>query len=170
MIQFLPNESVKVKPIYLKRDLMIELNKNLILLYTGLTHSASSILKEQSTNIISDKQKVDAMLQMTDLVYDARRALERENLDDFGHILHTNWMLKRGLASKITNPFIDECYETALKNGALGGKLLGAGNGGFLLFYCPYEKQTQLKESLKLIELPFNFEEEGTKIIYYNRG
>lgn len=170
MIQFLPNESVKVKPIYLKRDLMIELNKNLILLYTGLTHSASSILKEQSTNIISDKQKVDAMLQMTDLVYDARRALERENLDDFGRILHTNWMLKRGLASKITNPFIDECYETALKNGALGGKLLGAGNGGFLLFYCPYEKQTQLKESLKLIELPFNFEEEGTKIIYYNRG
>lgn len=170
MIQFLPNESVKVKPIYLKRDLMIELNKNLILFYTGMTHSATSILKEQSSNILTDKQKVDKMLQMTDLVYDARRALERENLDDFGRILHTNWMLKRGLASKITNPFIDECYECALANGALGGKLLGAGNGGFLLFYCPQENQDQLRDTLKLVEMPFTFEEEGTKIIYYNRG
>lgn len=170
MIQFLPNENVKVKPIYLKRDVMIELNKNLILFYTGMTHSATSILKEQSSNILTDKQKVDKMLQMTDLVYDARRALERENLDDFGRILHTNWMLKRGLASKITNPFIDECYECALANGALGGKLLGAGNGGFLLFYCPQENQDQLRDALKLVEMPFTFEEEGTKIIYYNRG
>ena len=106
---------------------------------------------------------------MTDLVYDARRALNRENLDEIGHILHTNWILKRSLASKISNPVIDKYYETALSNGALGGKLLGAGSGGFLLFYCPKEKQSQLRAALDLVEMPFLFEDEGTKVIYYTR-
>lgn len=169
MIKFLPNEEVKIKPIFLKYDVMKELNNNLLLFYTGITHSASEILKEQSNNIISEREKADKMIQMTDLVYDARRALNNENLDEFGYILHLNWILKRDLASKITNPIIDKYYNIALSNGAIGGKLLGAGNGGFLLFYCPKEKQTQLRAALDLIEMPFSFEDEGTKLIYYNR-
>ena len=169
MIKFLPNEEVKVKPIYLKYDVMNELNDNLILFYTGITHSAGEILKEQSKNIIDEREKFDKLLQMTDLVYDARRALSVGDIDEIGYLLHTNWVLKRSLASKITNPIIDKYYNIALKNGALGGKLLGAGSGGFLLFYCPKEKQTRLREALDLIELPFRFEDEGTKVIYYNR-
>lgn len=106
---------------------------------------------------------------MTDLVYDARRALNVGDIDEIGYLLHTNWVLKRSLASKITNPIIDKYYNIALKNGALGGKLLGAGNGGFLLFYCPKEKQQKLREALDLVELPFKFEDEGTKVIYYSR-
>ena len=169
MIKFLPNEEVKVKPIYLKHDVMEELNSNLMLFYTGITHSASEILKEQSKNIINEQEKVDKLIQMTDLVYDARRALSNENLDELGYILHTNWLLKRSLASKISNSIIDRYYDIALDNGALGGKLLGAGSGGFLLFYCPKEKQARLRASLDLVEMPFTFEEEGTKVIYYNR-
>lgn len=166
MIKFLPNEEVKVKPIYLKHDVMEELNNNLMLFYTGITHSASEILKEQSKNIINEQEKVDKLIQMTDLVYDARRALNNENLDELGYILHANWLLKRSLASKISNSIIDKYYNIALSNGALGGKLLGAGNGGFLLFYCPKEKQAQLRAALDLIEMPFTFEDEGTKVIY----
>lgn len=169
MIKFLPDGEVKVKPIYLKHDIMKELNSNLILFYTGITHSASEILKEQSNNIINGKQKFDALVQMTDLVYDARRALNNEDLDEFGRILHKNWILKRSLASKISNPIIDKYYNIALSNGVLGGKLLGAGSGGFLLFYCPKEKQPQLRMALDLVEMPFSFEDEGTKVIYYNR-
>lgn len=169
MIKFLPNEEVKVKPIYLKHDVMNELNNNLILFYTGITHSANEILKEQSQNIIDEKEKFDKLLQMTDIVYDARRALNIENLDEIGYLLHTNWMLKRSLASKITNPIIDKYYNIGLKHGALGGKLLGAGSGGFLLFYCPKEKQPKLREALDLVEMPFNFEDDGTKVIYYSR-
>lgn len=169
MIKFLPNEEVKVKPIYLKYDIMNELNDNLILFYTGITHSAGEILKEQSQNIVDEKEKFDKMLQMTDLVYDVRRALNVGDIDEIGYLLHTNWVLKRSLASKITNPIIDKYYNIALKNGALGGKLLGAGNGGFLLFYCPKEKQPKLREALDLVEMPFKFEDEGTKVIYYSR-
>ena len=169
MIKFLPTDEVKIKPIYLKHDVMVALNNNLMLFYTGITHSASEILKEQSNNIINEKEKFDKLVQMTDLVYDTRRALSRENLDEIGYILHKNWMLKRELASKISNPIIDKYYNCAIDNGALGGKLLGAGSGGFLLFYCPQEKQNQLRTALDLVEMPFTFEEEGTKIIYYNR-
>lgn len=169
MIKFLPTDEVKIKPIYLKHDVMVALNNNLMLFYTGITHSASEILKEQSNNIINKKEKFDKLVQMTDLVYDTRRALSRENLDEIGYILHKNWMLKRELASKISNSIIDKYYNCAIDNGALGGKLLGAGSGGFLLFYCPQEKQNQLRTALDLVEMPFTFEEEGTKIIYYNR-
>ena len=102
---------------------------------------------------------------MVDLTYSAREALLSSNLDEFGSILHSNWILKRSLASKITNPLIDTYYDCALSNGALGGKLLGAGDGGFLLFYCPKSKQDQLRKAIKLVELPFSFEDEGVKII-----
>ena len=164
-ISFLQDGKVKIEQLSLDSTIQQTLEDNLILFYTGMTHSANEILKEQNKNIINDKQKFDALLQMVDLTYSAREALIAGNLDDFGSILHSNWVLKRSLASKITNPLIDEYYDRALANGALGGKLLGAGNGGFLLFYCPKEKQEGLRKAMGLVELPFSFENEGVKII-----
>jgi D-glycero-alpha-D-manno-heptose-7-phosphate kinase len=112
---------------------------------------------------------MNALKQMVALVYDLRDALMKGNLDNMGNILHENWMLKQSLASGISNPMINEVYNIAMKNGALGGKLLGAGGGGFMLFYCPKEKQANLTNKLhNLRKFDFTFEQDGSKIIYYN--
>ena len=105
---------------------------------------------------------------MVSLVYPLRDALASGNLDEMGAILHENWLLKKELASGISNPAIDGWYELALRNGAMGGKLLGAGGGGFLLFYCPEEKQAQLDAALSsLRRFDFTFEENGSQVIHY---
>ena len=115
----------------------------------------------------SEEDKYRNLVRMTELVYELREALSEENLDRFGEILHENWLLKRQLASKVSNGAIDKYYDLALANGALGGKLLGAGGGGFLLFYCPKENQPRLRSALyNLVELPFHMEQSGTKVIY----
>jgi len=105
------------------------------------------------------------------LVDEAENVLCDRNasLNEFGKMLDATWKLKRGTGAKVSNGSIDELYATALKAGALGGKLLGAGGGGFLLFYCEKEKQDALKKALdKLMIVPFNFENEGTQVLYYN--
>ena len=103
---------------------------------------------------------------MCGLAKDMKVALENNDISSFGKILDEGWQLKKELASGIANPAIDEAYEIAMKNGALGGKLLGAGGGGFLLFYCEEEKQDQLKKAIGLRELDFSFERDGTSVIY----
>ena len=104
---------------------------------------------------------------MTELAYELRDSLTTNKLDDFGRILNENWLLKRQLASSISNDTVEKYYQIAMENGALGGKLLGAGGGGFLLFYCPEEKQPRLRAALSdLVELPFSLENSGTKVIY----
>ena len=95
-----------------------------------------------------------------------KEALEKNDLSSFGRLLNDGWELKRTLASGISNPAIDKAYDTAMKNGALGGKLLGAGGGGFLLFYCEPDKQEQLRVALRLRPFPFSFEKDGTSVIY----
>ena len=135
--------------------------------YTGLTHNAGEILKEQNKNVVTEEDKFNSLVKMTSLVYDMRDALSAGKLDDFGAILNENWKLKRSLTSAISNNFIDKYYEIAMQNGALGGKLLGAGGGGFLLFYCPKDKQLRLKSALSdLMMLPFDIENSGTKVVY----
>lgn len=166
-IKFLPDDRIEVEPIYSNRKYLKELEKNLLLFYTGLSHKAGEILKVQGKNVASEKDKFNNLVKMTELAYGMRRALIEGKIDDFGSILNENWLLKRKLASGISNEFIEEHYETAMNNGALGGKLLGAGGGGFLLFYCPKEKQNRLRAALyDLVELPFCFESSGTKVIY----
>jgi D-glycero-alpha-D-manno-heptose-7-phosphate kinase len=97
-----------------------------------------------------------------------KNALLRGNFDEAGRLLHSNWQLKKSLSGGITSPIIEEAYETAMKNGAMGGKLLGAGGGGFLLFYCPEEKQKGLAEALHSLRVfDCNFDREGSKLIYY---
>lgn len=167
IIRFLKDDTVEVEPLTLRRTLREALDENLLLFYTGMTHSAGEILKEQSANVTSEEDKYRNLVRMTELVYELREALSEENLDRFGEILHENWLLKRQLASKVSNGAIDKYYDLALANGALGGKLLGAGGGGFLLFYCPKENQPRLRSALyNLVELPFHMEQSGTKVIY----
>ena len=166
-IRFRSDDSVEVEPLAVSRQTLSELEGNLLLFYTGLTHSAGEILQEQSKNVAGEDKKFQNLVKMTELAYELREAVVTGNLDDFGRILNENWLLKRELASQISNDKIGKYYDLAMANGALGGKLLGAGGGGFLLFYCPKEKQKRLRSALSdLWELPFAMESSGTKIIY----
>lgn len=166
-IRFLQDGSVDVEPLIIDRKVKEELNNNLLLFYTGLTHSASTILEEQSKNIVNENDKFNNLVEMTKLTYDMKDALTSGNLKSFGEILNKNWLLKQKLASSISNDTVSKYYDIAINNGALGGKLLGAGGGGFLLFYCEKENQEKLRKALSdLVELPFDMENSGTKIIY----
>ncbi len=166
-IRFKSDESVEVEPLAVSRQKLSELEGNLLLFYTGLTHSAGEILQEQNKNVAGADKKFQNLVKMTELAYELREAVVAGKLDDFGRILNENWLLKRELASQISNDKIGKYYDLAMANGALGGKLLGAGGGGFLLFYCPKEKQKRLRSALSdLWELPFAMESSGTKIIY----
>ena len=164
-IKFNQDGSVSHEPILMEGKTYKELQKNLLMFYTGTTRSANTILAEQTRNITSE-DKARNLLKMCGLAKDMKVALENNDISSFGKILDEGWQLKKELASGIANPAIDEAYEIAMKNGALGGKLLGAGGGGFLLFYCEEEKQEQLKKAIGLRELDFSFERDGTSVIY----
>lgn len=164
-IRFNQDGSVSHEPILMEGKTYKELQKNLLMFYTGTTRSANTILAEQTKNITSE-DKAKNLLKMCGLAKDMKVALENNDISSFGRILDEGWQLKKELASGIANPAIDEAYEIAMKNGALGGKLLGAGGGGFLLFYCEEEKQDQLKKAIGLRELDFSFERDGTSVIY----
>ena len=163
--QFRMDGSVAVEPVIMKDSARLQLEKNLMMFYTGQLHSASEILKEQSSNIRSgDKEK--NQLKMCELAYDLRRELQNNNIDAMGEILHENWMLKKTLASGISNPAIDEAYDKAINSGAVGGKLLGAGGGGSLLFYVPEEKQEDVRKAIGLPQMPAAFDRQGSAVIY----
>ena len=166
-ICFHRNGEVDVEPIIMKQDTLKQLNESLMLFYTGLTHNAGDILTEQNSNVDSEESKFSNMLQMVELAKTLHGTLVENDLSQFGHALHQGWMLKRELANSITCPKIDAYYDKALANGALGGKLLGAGGGGFLLFFCDKNQQSRLRAALSdLLELPFSMEGGGTKVIY----
>mgnify|MGYP001570818861 FL=1 len=168
VIEFNPDGSVAVHPVHISNETREALNTNLKLYYLGNQRSASAILAEQKENT-SKESKFQALTTMVSLVYELRDALEAGNLDDFGSLLHKNWLLKQQLASGITNPRITEAYAAGREAGALGGKLLGAGGGGFMLFYAPTAVHASLDEAMKKIEaepFDFNMETEGSKIIH----
>jgi D-glycero-alpha-D-manno-heptose-7-phosphate kinase len=166
--EFLPNGEVNVRPVFMDALAKSELDSNLVMYYIGNQRSASKILAEQSKNT-SNADKFGSLQNMVKLVYDLESTLIKGELDDFGKIMHENWILKQLLASGITNPMISEIYDTALKNGALGGKLLGAGGGGFMLFYCPKQKQEKLNQALKKVKpFDFNFEQSGSQVIFHS--
>ncbi len=167
IIHFNSDGNVKVEPLYIKKEVRDKLKENLVLFYTGSQRKASDILSEQKRNI-SNEEKSTVLKSMVSLVFELRDCLYNENLDDFGKILHENWMLKQKMASLISNGHINKIYDTAMRNGASGGKLLGAGGGGFLLFYCEKPHQKRLIEALKpLRTFDMDFDYEGTKIIYF---
>jgi D-glycero-alpha-D-manno-heptose-7-phosphate kinase len=166
-LRFYNNGSVKVEKVMLQPHKLQELQENLLMFYTGDQRSASDVLREQNHNLQHDEQKQQNLVQMVHLAEQLKESLNRGSIDDIGLCLHENWMLKKELASSISSNYIDELYQTGIANGALGGKLLGAGGGGFLLFYCHKDKQKRLRSSLsQLQELEFAFDEFGSTIIY----
>lgn len=167
IIHFNPDGSVTVEPLYIKNEVYRNLQDNLVMFYVGNQRKASDILSEQKRNA-SHEDKFEVLKSMVSLVTDLRNCLYTGQLDDFGRIMHENWILKQKLASQITNTAIDDIYDAGLRGGAKGGKLLGAGGGGFMLFYCEKEKQQRLIDNLKPLEkFDFAFEREGSKVIYF---
>ena len=165
-ITFYGDETVNVEKIIMQPDKKKELEDNLLMVFVGGEHSANDILKNQQA-AISDQKKFDAQKQMVKLAYNLRASLEQNNLDDFGRILHEGWLLKKSLTAGISNGIVDEMYNKGMAAGALGGKLLGAGGAGFILFYCPKDRQESFREQMGDInEMPFHFDNFGSKIIY----
>ena len=167
IIYFNKDGSVKVEPLHIKNEIYETLQDNLIMFFIGNQRKASDILSEQRRNI-ADNEKFNTLKSMVSLVHDLRDCLYSGRLDDFGSLLHENWLLKQKLASNISNSEIVDIYEKGLKNGATGGKLLGAGGGGFMLFYCEKKNQPKLIEALKPYDyFDFKFEKDGSKLIYF---
>ena len=167
--EFFPNGFVHVEPIIMSVEAYRRLETNLMMFYLGGNHSASSILKEQSQNLI-EKDKVDMQLKMCDITRLLKVELQKNNIDALGDFLHDSWMLKRSLASGISTLFIDEAYERARKTGAAGGKLLGAGGAGFMLFYVPEERQKQVREEMAgFREMEFEMDNSGASIIHVDK-
>ena len=146
-----------------------ELRSSLLLFYTGITRRSRDILEEQKRDSEQAKKGVIASLHRTkELGYQIKEALEKGNLDDFGKLLDRHWQNKKRRSGKITDPKIDRWYETAKKNGALGGKIMGAGGGGFFMFYCPKKRKARLRAQLAeagLREMPYDFDFDGSKIV-----
>jgi D-glycero-alpha-D-manno-heptose-7-phosphate kinase len=166
-IRFNPDESVFVDPVICPPDRKRELEKSLLLLYTGLTRSADDILAEQTRNTEDDATKRQVLRTMVKLAHELREALLTNDLRVFGEVLHHGWLQKRTLANGISNPRIDEWYERARRHGAIGGKITGAGGGGFLLLYAPPDRHTEILRALpELHPLAFGCEPQGSKIIY----
>lgn len=157
-----------VHPIIISPERKKELDENLLLFYTGVQRFSSEI---QADTFAKPVDKTKQLLDMLALVDEAEKVLVDKNtsLNEFGKLLDTTWKLKRGTGNKVSNGSIDELYDIAIKAGALGGKLLGAGGGGFLLFYCEKDKQQHLKKALEnLMIVPFNFENGGAQVLYYS--
>ncbi len=163
-IKFNKDDSVKVEAVKAKPETLKQLRENLLFFHTGISRTSSSVLTEQKQNI---KDKVDFLNKIRDSAVKMRSELERNRLETFGKTLHESWLAKRELASNVSNEAIDHYYAAAVSAGATGGKVLGAGGGGFLMFYCEKEKQDKVRKALaSLREVKFNFPVDGSRIIY----
>ncbi len=158
------DDAVMVESLNLCTEQIRKLNEGLLLFYTNIARKAESVLEEQVQNI---DQKLDLLRQMKRLALTARTALEEHEFDEFGHLLDQSWQLKKQLASRISNNVIDDLYNTAKAAGATGGKITGAGGGGFLLLYCHPHRRDDVRTALSsLQELPFRLEEGGSRVIF----
>lgn len=175
-IEFLQNGEIVAEPIIMKESLLRSFENKFMLFFTGLSRKASEIAGEQIKNIPNKKIQ---LMTMRGLVDEAEKILtsDKDDFRDFGKLLNETWKLKKTLSSQITTGDIDHIYETAIKNGAIGGKLLGAGGGGFIVFYVEPENQAAVKKALKeYLYVPFSFDFTGSEIIVYkpdyqgNRG
>lgn len=163
--------TVSVEPVTIKEENLIELQNSIFLFHVKKERSASSILKVQDEKSKEgDKDVLERLHKIKDIGQHSKKIFEGGKIDEFGELLHEHWKIKKGLSDNISNQFIDEVYESARKNGAIGGKIIGAGGGGFLLLYCP-QNRSKLVDAMKKLGLSpmwFSFEHEGAKIIFYN--
>ncbi len=167
-ITFAPNGEISVRPVTLSRERMQELNAHLMLFYTGIKRTASTIA-DTYVNDIDDKRR--QLRLMRELVDEGVSILGGgQDLGGFGELLHEAWQAKRSLSAKVSNSYVDDIYDQARAAGAIGGKLIGAGGGGFIVFFAPPERHAAIRERLaKLIHVPVKFEFGGSQIIFFER-
>ena len=165
--EFNPDDTVKAYPLNVSQETLFTLEDNLLLFFTKTSRSASAILKDQNEKSKSkDSSMLDNLHFIKELGYQNKAALERGDLDEFARLMNVHWEHKRKRSGGMSNPDIDSWYELGMKNGAAGGKLIGAGGGGFLMFYC--EEKSRLRAAMKeagLEEVRFRFDFEGTKVL-----
>lgn len=167
LIRFHPNEDVSVDPIICKPELLNKLDQSTLIFYTGRTRSASEVLLRQNMALAESNKKY-IMRRMVNLAFDMKADLESNTLDNFGEMLHENWKLKVQLSKGITDSQIDDWYTTGLKHGATGGKLLGAGNGGFIMFFAHPEKHSAIVEAMNGLQMvKFSMDRNGSQIVFY---
>ncbi len=166
-IEFVPSGEVTVQPVTLSRERLRQLNSYLMLFYTGIKRTASDVASSYASNL---SEKSAAMRHLREIVDESCSILSgQKELSDFGLLLHESWKIKRSLSAKVSNSNVDDLYEAALAAGALGGKLLGAGGGGFLLFFAQPEHHMAIKAKFShLIHVPFEFEFSGSQIIFFD--
>jgi D-glycero-alpha-D-manno-heptose-7-phosphate kinase len=165
LIKFLPDDSVIVEPIAIPAETRDHLQKHLHIYYTGITRDATDILAVQAKNFETEQRSRQGMQRMVELAHQMAKDLEQGRVENFGQILDENWQLKKEMAHNISNAQIDAWYQTARQAGAVGGKILGAGGGGFLLLHIPPERHEAVTRALDpLKEMAFNFEPTGSTI------
>jgi len=166
LIEFNKDDNVLVSPINCKIQTIKKIEESIILFYTGRTRKASSILQEQSKNM-KNSLKIEMMKKMVSLVYEMKNQLQKNCIKSFGELLDKNWKLKRKMTKHISDYQIDEWYNKGILAGASGGKLLGAGNGGFMIFFAPKKNHEKITNALKdLRRVPFSFNNKGSEIIF----
>jgi len=159
--------NVVVSPLNLSPDIIRGLEENLYMFFTGIQRSSSQVLKDQRRKVLSNEAKLNYMREIKKIGIEIKKSLESGNLRRFGEWLNVHWEIKKKMSNKISNPQIDKWYEIALKNGAIGGKIMGAGGGGFFLFYCEKSGKDFIKamEKSGLKYVPIRFDLDGCKII-----
>jgi D-glycero-alpha-D-manno-heptose-7-phosphate kinase len=169
VIRFHPDDRVDVEPVICRPGVLGELQSQFLTFYTGATRSASALLAKQSQDVAADQEKQRCLKRMVALVDDTRHALQAGKLEEFGGLLDENWRLKASLTSGISNEQVDRWYRLAREAGAWGGKLLGAGEGGFLLVQAPLDRHEAVKRALADIRhVPLGFERSGSQIIFFH--
>lgn len=167
-IRFLPNDQVQIESVDISPPNLRFFSQHFLLFFTNSTRKSESILAEQNNNI---SLNISALREMRDMAITARCLVETGHFDAFGRMLHDAWSMKKSLAKNISNPEIDMMYEKACRAGAIGGKITGAGGGGFMLLYCPLEKQLAVRSALSNYqELPISLEANGSKVIFNYMG
>jgi D-glycero-alpha-D-manno-heptose-7-phosphate kinase len=167
LIRFHPDDSVSVDPVICKPSLLKEMEESTLVFFTGRTRSASAVLSNQSAAMRASDRRM-LIRRMVQLAFEMKEQLESGTLEHLGNLLDENWRLKTQLTSGITDPQIDAWYASGIAHGALGGKLLGAGNGGFMMFYALKERHAQIRAALSDLEpVKFRFDRTGAQIVFY---
>jgi len=168
LIRFHPDDSVSVDPVICSPNTIKRIDESTLVFFTGRTRSASAVLRNQSDAMRLEERRI-LMRRMVQLAFELKKELESGSVENFGSILDENWKLKAQLITGISDPQIDEWYRKGVLAGATGGKLLGAGNGGFIMFFAPPEYHVKIKAALSdLIPIKFGLDRNGAQIVFYN--
>ena len=168
-MEYNPSGRISVSPVICSAKTLKEMEESILLFYTGITRQTGNLLKNQIAGL-SDKQKFQNTAQMVKMAHELKKMIERNRIGEIGEMLDEAWLLKKSLNGEISNGEIDEMYRAAKKNGAKGGKILGAGGGGFLMIYAPKQNHEKIKSALKKYkEMPVHFEPEGSKVIFVRK-